>query len=1145
MKRTFLALALLAPLFLLSAPAPVPRLTIGRTATPPTIDGVIAPQEWQGAARFEHFVELDFSRLVPVQTQARAAWDDRNLYLAVTCLEPNVKGLRSYSTARDSAIWRDDCIELFLDANHDRQSYTHIIVNAKGGIFDRQSPGDANWNGDFTVVARIGADSWSVEMAIPFAIFGVTPKQGMVWGLNLGRERYAAAKSPLSAWSATLGKFAVPERFGEVVFGETSDSPTVVVPQVAFGPNRLGISDCPAQPQVQLLRDWPAKLPRPWQNPDPSVGQDGDNWQATFRLVDGSETAVTVATAGFRQALPLALSPAPQTALLAKLVVGLGERAEGDSPFAKELQRILAEADAEIQAFTQGNLARAKPLPDKDWRAESTRQKALVRQLSGLSYVVWSKDPLEPFAKNEMPPSLAPEALASVLACGNETEATTMVITNLGAAPLEGRLKVGDLVLTDGATEETEAAPNLLLNGDLDEDANTDGLPDHWKPIPAHGMDCAIERDAEGRTAFVMSASEKGKKHEANFRQDVELIAGKTYTLTAELSAAGLPPESASVVAINKGWTWSTSLRPVSPTSDRMLYSRTFKAPVADFFQVILRCVDPGDGVIRYHRVRLVEGQSASVSLEPSAITLHNVLFQDLRGGQTVADPLPVMNQARSLVVPPGEGRQVWVSVDSGSLPPGRYTTSLGFTPFDPELPTKTLPVWVRVLPVRLPDRMPIAVFNWDYARTEPEVADLADHRTNTFLVSTGPRMDFQPDGTPKGPADWRTYDVALRRKLAYARANGGIILFSYGLVRDFDSRFSKKLGWAFMDAAWRKAFRAWALEFERHLRDDIGMKYEEYAVQLWDEATRVHAEQTAQAGAFLRTFAPKMRTCMDGAQDLNEIKLLDPVIDLWIPHQTTLYTHKDRVAIRALYRDLMARGEPVWTYTCSTFMKALSPLDYYRLKEWRVWDLGVQGSCYWAYNSMRGDPWNDFDGEIADCGVMYEGQPNPITSRRWESTRDGREDYLCLHLLREASKSRADGKELRAYLDDTVAKALKQTNDPAAFQELRRGLLARLADSVGRTPPVVTKAPKATPVSAGLLVTWETAEPSHGMFLWREPGRAQWHVMKPEAADRKHKALLVDTSPARSPTEWYLILWDDSGATTRVLSGLNPEGWF
>ena len=96
--------------------------------------------------------------------------------------------------------------------------------------------------------------------------------------------------------------------------------------------------------------------------------------------------------------------------------------------------------------------------------------------------------------------------------------------------------------------------------------------------------------------------------------------------------------------------------------------------------------------------------------------------------------------------------------------------------------------------------------------------------------------------------------------------------------------------------------------------------------------------------------------------------------------------------------------GKPVWTYTCSINMKSLDPLDYYRLKPWRAWKLGLNGVCYWAYNSWRGDPWNDFDGEIGDCGAVYNGPLGPVTSRRWEAWREGLEDYLYLHLLKSAA---------------------------------------------------------------------------------------------------------------------------------------------
>ena len=1143
MRCILLPLALLCAPLLLGSPAPVPRLTIGRAAAPPAIDGTVGEAEWRGAAVFAHFVELDFSRRVPVQTQARALWDDGHLYLAATCDEPNVKGLQAYSTERDSAIWRDDCIEIFLDTNHDRKSFAQIIVNSKGGIFDQQSPGDAKWNADLTVATRVGADAWVVEMAIPFASLGAAVQPGTTWGLNLGRERYAEAQSPLSAWSATLGKFLVPDRFGEVVFGERSDSPSIGLPPVAFGRNQAEVTDCAEAPSVRLLRDWPESLVRPWPTPDPEVERTAAGWRAVFRMVDGSETALVVETGGSRQALPLALEPDPQTAMLARLATGLAARAEGDSPFARELRQILADADAEIRAFAQSNAARADALPAKEWSAVAGRQKALASTLGGLGYAVWSKDPLEPFAATEMPPSLAPRALADILACGNEIEATTMVVTNLGCAPLAGRLRVAPLVLTDGADGVLDGNPDLLRNGALDEDGNGDGVPDHWRPDAGGNLACAIERDADGTAAFALSGSADAGKQGASLRQTVRLESGKTYTLTAEMSAAELAPQAAAVHVINQGWTWSQSLSPMAPNSGRMLYSRSFRAPESKSFQVVLRCAEPGAGTVRYHSVRLVEGQAATASFAPDSITLHDVLFQELRGGRTVADPLPVMNEARSLAVPPGESRQVWISVDTGALPPGRYTSSVSFVPFDRDLPAKSLPVWIRVLPVRLPERMPIAVFNWDYAKTEHEVADLARHRTNTFLMGTNPLMDFAADGTPKGTVDWSRYDLGLRRKLACARANGGIVLFSYGLVRDFERRFSKKLGWTFMDGAWQKAFQAWALEFERHLRDDIGMDYAEYAVQLWDEATREHAEMTARAGAFLRTFAPRMRTCMDGAQNLAEIRLLDPVTDLWIPHQTTLYSHQERSEIRALYRELMARGEPVWTYTCSTHMKALSPLDYYRLKEWRVWELGMQGSCYWAYNSMRGDPWNDFDGEIADCGVMYEGQTTPITSRRWEATRDGREDYLCLHLLREGAKGQPREQEHNDWLDDLVSRALAQSADPAAFQTVRRELQLRLAEILGQRPLRVAKLPTATRSPAGISVEWETGTDSQGVLFWRDPAFAGWNRTRTDAAGKRHAVLL----PARGsiPVEWYLVAWDAAGATARVLSGLLPANHF
>ena len=240
------------------------------------------------------------------------------------------------------------------------------------------------------------------------------------------------------------------------------------------------------------------------------------------------------------------------------------------------------------------------------------------------------------------------------------------------------------------------------------------------------------------------------------------------------------------------------------------------------------------------------------------------------------------------------------------------------------------------------------------------------------------------------------------------------------------------------------------------------------------------------------------MRLCMDGAQSPDEVRMLDPVIDLWIPHWQALRNRDSSPALRALYAEIAARGEPVWHYTCNTNMKALDPLDYYRLKEWQVWELGLSGSCYWAYNSWRGDPWDDFDGEIADCGAIYDGPGAPITSRRWEATRDGREDYQALHLLRKAG--RAAGGEtahrVQAFIDALVAEVLAAPMDVAVFERARGRLLDVLAEHCGANPPVLTTEPSFAAAPGEVRLTWVTDRPTEGC-CYRIPGDARWRELR------------------------------------------------
>lgn len=1137
--------------------APTPVATAGMTDAPPSIDGRLDDGCWtESSAILRGFVQTDMSAFAPVDTDARVCWGAEKLYVGVRCEEPNVDALRAQMTERDDAVWRDDCIELFLDTNHDRKTYAHVIVSSIGTIYDDRIPGDASWDADIDVAAQTGDGLWAVEVAIGLESLGGAPQPGDVWGFNVGRERYAG-EGQLSIWSPTYAKFLEPDRFGELLFAEEPGGfAWALIDQPMFGLCEIGLfGDRDVQPGMQLMREWPEGLKRDWPTPAPEVvartevqapvqGLEAE-WTGRYRIVDGSEAAVVVEqTVGdatiFRQAIPISITPEPKTAALAQQVLALAGRAERLADLAEDLRALLDEAAAAIEEFVQANLERTEPISEQQWAEAAGRQEALLGRISGLSYVVWTQSPLLDLDRDQMPPSLQPDPTIVMTACGNEVECGDFIVTNLSEDLFEGRVTVSELKMTSAEALEETDAENLLQNADFSRDADEDGVPDGWTANVTNGSWALVEQP-DGSKAFVLSGQAETS---VNFRQTLDLEAGEQYTLVSEMSCQDLLGGGHTHI-INNGWTWSKTLTPLPPTSPRTEYATSFTAPESEHFQVVLRLDTDSGGTVRFHRVRLVRGGVEEITFEPGCITMHQAEYQDLRTGKTVADPLPAMNEARTLRVGPGESRQVFLTVDTATLPPGDFMATIRLQPFDRSKPHKVVPLRLRVLPVRLPELMPVNVYNWDYARNERYVADLAAHETNTFLMSTGPRMRFEDDGTPRGEVDWASYDEMLQVKLRYARERGGIVMFSYGIVRDFHRVMSGRHGWEFMSEPWKRAFKAWVLEFERHMRDDMGMGYEGYAVQLWDEATHENAEMTAEAGHFIREFAPNMRLCMDGAQDPDEVRMLDPVIDVWIPHQSALLRRAHSEELRDLYAQLMERGEPVWTYTCSTNMKALSPLDYYRLKEWRVWDLGVQGSCFWAYNSWRGDPWNDFDGNIADCGTIYDGPGRPITSRRWEATRDGREDYKALHLLREAARAQGGEAQRRveALIDSLVAEVLANPTDLEVFGASRGRLLAVLERHCGSDPPELTGAVSFEAVAAGVRCTWATDRPAEGVLFYRVPGDAQWRSADFEMA-KAHEATLTDL-PDRRSGEWYLIWWDGRGATGFDASGLRSEGWF
>ena len=169
------------------------------------------------------------------------------LQLAVECHEPRMDKLVATHRERDSDIWVDDCLEVFVQPPG--QPYRHFIVNPLGTQFD-ELVRDARWNADWQATARRGEQSWAVDLTLPWAALGATPKLGDIWRFNLCRSR--RPEPELSAWSPTAQGFHEPARFGELRFGAGPHVTSLDWRLETRRGGRLKVSWAPADAHVSL-----------------------------------------------------------------------------------------------------------------------------------------------------------------------------------------------------------------------------------------------------------------------------------------------------------------------------------------------------------------------------------------------------------------------------------------------------------------------------------------------------------------------------------------------------------------------------------------------------------------------------------------------------------------------------------------------------------------------------------------------------------------------------------------------------------------------------------------------------------------------------------------------------------------------------
>jgi hypothetical protein len=202
-----------------------PAVLIAKAAKAPVLDGKLDDECWQ-QARPLVFHLLDGTADKPkCATWAKLVTTDDTLYLAFYCADPEPGKLVSEKRPRDSSVWEDDSVELFLRLGPEpNRDYRHLIVNPAGSFLDALGEDTDAWQSELKLATATGKDHWAVEIAIPLGeLYQPADKQKLAgpWRMNLTRMRPARGDQPVeeTALSPTEDPSNhVPEKFAYAFF---------------------------------------------------------------------------------------------------------------------------------------------------------------------------------------------------------------------------------------------------------------------------------------------------------------------------------------------------------------------------------------------------------------------------------------------------------------------------------------------------------------------------------------------------------------------------------------------------------------------------------------------------------------------------------------------------------------------------------------------------------------------------------------------------------------------------------------------------------------------------------------------------------------------------------------------------------------
>jgi hypothetical protein len=407
---------------------------------------------------------------------------------------------------------------------------------------------------------------------------------------------------------------------------------------------------------------------------------------------------------------------------------------------------------------------------------------------------------------------------------------------------------------------------------------------------------------------------------------------------------------------------------------------------------------------------------------DPAYLTVYQVPWTDtkafpdfIRNGMThwegTSGSLPVAlalvkagrgsDGAYQVDVPAGMTRQVWFEFH----PPrdaaaGDFHGKVEITGAD-----KAAAIALRVLNVEFPAHPTLHVGGWDYTDTDglygltpenvaPLVAMLRQRGVDTPWASSAvwPFGKYDAGGHRTAEPSTDSFDRWIKRWPDAAR----YAVFAY--IKPEIGGF--KQGSAGYDAA----LGQWVTFWVNHAASK-GIDVDRLLLLLVDEPRNHKDDQlTIDASRAIKAAQPAMRIWTDPVYPDPADALPDfwKAVDIITPLRPRLNAGGEKAM--AFYQARQREGHALELYSCSGPSTRLDPYTYYRLQAWQCFQMGAQGSHFWAFGSVgRGGSWNEYLNSTITYTPVFLSRDSVTLAKPMMAIQEGREDYESLAMLRRA----------------------------------------------------------------------------------------------------------------------------------------------